>query len=133
MKGPQWIKFFPEEILGKAEMVALSDDQLGKLVRLWAIAAKEGCAIPSDLAMVANILRAPSPESLEWVRRFFRASEQDPTVLVSERMRRELDAYEVMCSKNKANGAKGGSTRAANAQAVAKRSPSKCSSAGQAE
>lgn len=106
-----WFKLYPKEIFSKEETVSLSDEQFGKLVRLWARASENG-SIPADAAGIANLLQGQSAKQIEkhlvWIREFFRPMEGNPSRLVSKRLLREQAAYEEKCEQLRKNGAKGG-------------------------
>lgn len=109
-----WFKIFPLEILGKPETSQLTDDQIGKLLRLWALASLEGCSIPSDPIAIGKLLRMQKPNQMVnqmvWLSQFFRPTD-DPSKLVSTRLLKELQAYEDKCSKLRANGCLGGAPK----------------------
>lgn len=106
-----WFKIYAAELLSKPETALLEDDQLGKLVRLWAYASMSECSIPSDPESIAKLLRIPNAKQMDkhlvWIRQFFRPSD-DPGRLTSNRLARESEAYENKCAKLKANGLLGG-------------------------
>jgi len=113
MGGAPWFKMYANDLLSDSKIRLLTDDQLGKLVKLWAFACKDG-SIPSDLAIASRLLGGCSSEDLAPLLIFFTTSIDDPSQMVSERMMREQVNYSQKCEKLKLNGKKGGEKKQAN-------------------
>jgi len=116
--GAPWFKLYANDLLSDSKIRLLTDDQLGKLVKLWAFACKDG-SIPSDLAIASRLLGNCSSEDLAPLKSFFRVSDEDPSLMVSERMMREQGKYVEKCEKLRHNASIGGKKKAENAKAKA--------------
>lgn len=111
--GAPWFKLYANDLLSDSKIRLLTDDQLGKLVKLWAFTCKDG-SIPSDLAIASRLLGVASSQDLAPLLPFFRVLDDDPSKMVSDRMMREQVNYSEKCGKLKLNGKKGGEKKAAN-------------------
>lgn len=111
MSAP-WFKIYSEELLSDPKIRLLDDDQLGRLLKLWAIANLDGCSIPANPKAIGKLLGIQKDNQMVsemvWVRKFFAPSERDPERLVSVRLQKEQNAYEVKCEQLRKNGGKGG-------------------------
>jgi hypothetical protein len=120
--GAPWFKLYAADLLSDSKIRLLTDDQLGKLVKLWAFACKDG-AIPSDLAIASRLLGGCSANDLLWVTDFFTIgtdSETGQNMMFSRRMREEQTSYDAKCEKLRISAKKGGLQKVANAIANAK-------------
>lgn len=106
-----WFKLYAKELLADSKILQLSDDEFGKLVKLWAFASQDG-SIPAEPGPLAKLLRLPGEKQmvkhLVWVRQFFAPMPDDPTRLYSRRLAEEMAAYDEKIQKLRENGTKGG-------------------------
>ena len=115
MTNAPWFRIYPAELLSDEKIALLDDDQLGKLLKLWAFAAQHECTIPSSEPNLAKLLRISErkmKKNMIWVKQFFvEISPDDPDRLVSLRLQEEYRAYRDKCDKNRDNGFFGGRPR----------------------
>ena len=62
MAKPPWFPLYVKDVLSDAVCTAMPDDHFGIYVRMMCAYWNEGCSLPSDLALLARILRMPLPK-----------------------------------------------------------------------
>ena len=120
-----WFKIYPSDYLSDAKVRMLPRDHRSVLLDLWCHCAKDG-SIPSDPALLARILGESAGKTkrfLENLSDFFEKSEDIPGRLFSKRIKEETEKYESKCEHLRANAAKGGLGKVANARANATEDP----------
>lgn len=122
LMGATWFKLHVKEFLSDSKILQLSHEQVGILVRLWAINCNDG-AIPSDPAALSRLVPGTTPKQMLKhmlsLAAFFSASECHPGMLESIRLKAELNAYETKVERLRETGRRGGLAPKANAKANA--------------
>lgn len=118
-----WFKIFAKELLSDSKILQLEDEELGKLLKLWAFCFQDG-SIPNDPSALCKLLRGSTKKQMQkhlnWINQFFVPMPEDPSRLISLRLQAEREAYEEKCQKLRQNGTKGGRPHKANGYTKAK-------------
>lgn len=117
--GAPWFKLYASDLLADSKVRLLTDDQLGKLVKLWCFACQDG-SIPADLAIATRLLGVATKNELAWVSDFFAPDPADPSRLVSSRMLREKEGYDKKCERLRSSASLGGKKKQINRLAEAR-------------
>jgi hypothetical protein len=113
MMGAPWFPLYAGDLLADSKIRLLTDDQLGKLLKLWAFNCKDG-SIPSDLAIASRLLGNCKPKTIAWINDFFVPDPFDSSRMFSPRMKKDHDDYLSKCAKLRVNASAGGFKKASN-------------------